>query len=112
MITYRVYFRNAGSIAGRQDFTANDDGEAGATADVLCRACSDRCDAVEVWDGIRCVVPPHAPRSRLAELTERRQQAMIDLEDTIQRSAFAVAGSERLLKQGAELRARLRPLAG
>ena len=106
MSTYRVFFRSASRIVGRHDFVAPDDQAAVTIADVLCDACSDRCDAFEVWSGDRCVLG-HKPRSpRTAEvILGRRQDAVIELEEMMQRSSWAIASSEKLLKCVEELRA-------
>ena len=106
MSTYRVYFLGSSGIAGRMDVVADDDDDAVATANVLCDACSDCCDSFEVWSGVRRIVgrTPSAPLSSGAG-RERWQAAIIVYEQAIQRSQWAIANSQRLLKRTAELRA-------
>ena len=103
---YRVFLRNGPNIVGRHDFTADNDQAAVTTADVLCDACSDRCDSFEVWSGARCIAgrTPHSPRS-VDVIIGRRQQAVIDIEDAIQRSEWAIASSQKLIGRLDELRA-------
>lgn len=105
MSTYRVFFRSASQVVGRHDFDAPDHQAAVTTADVLCDACSDRCDAFEVWKGDQCIVG-HTPRSpRSAEvILGRSQDTVIECEDAIRRSSWAIASSETLLKRLDELR--------
>jgi hypothetical protein len=103
---YRVFLREASGIVGRHDFVAWDDHEAVAMADILCDACSDRCSSFEVWAGGHCIITPRAPRSLagIEGIQERRQEAVIEHEDAIQRSQWAIASSKRLLERLTELR--------
>ena len=88
MSIYRVYFREASGIVGRHDFVAGDDQEAVSMADILCDACSDRCSSFEVWEGGHRILAPRTPRFRagVEGIQERRQEAVIEHEDTILRS--------------------------
>ena len=99
MGTYRVYFRNASGIVGRHDYVADDDQEAIVIADCLCDACSDRCNSFEVWQGDHRVVAPRTPRSARSEteITAKTKAAIVECEEAIQRSQWAIAGSQRLL---------------
>ncbi len=114
MRTYRVYFRDGVGIVGRHDLLALDDREAIALADILCDACSDRCSSFEVWRDRNIVATRRMPRSPLGsqEIALMRQQAIVDHEDAIQRSNWAIASSGRLLKKLAELRAQLPRMPG
>ena len=107
MSIYRVYFREASGIVGRHDFVAWDDQEAVSMADILCDACSDRCSSFEVWEGGHRILAPRTPRFRagVEGIQERRQEAVIEHEDAILRSQWAVARSKRLLEHLTELRA-------
>ena len=106
MRTYRVYFRDPSGIVGRHDLVVVDDREAVALAGVLCDACSDRCTSVEVWRDQHIVATQRIPQSppAVGEIVERRQQAVIEHEDAIQRSNWSIASSERLLKRIREFR--------
>ena len=113
MDTYRVYFRNPFGIVGRQDLRAGDEHAAVALADILCEACSDRCESFDVWRGIHCVVErraPRFPRQSVDAITAEGRSVLIACEEAIQESQWSIAGSERLLMRLAELRARSRPL--
>jgi hypothetical protein len=105
MSTYRVFFRNGRSIVGRHDFTADNDQVAVTTADILCDACSDRCDSFEVWNGDHRVIglTLHSPRSADVILG-RSQETIVECEEMIQQSEWAIASSEKLLKRLDELR--------
>jgi len=112
MDTYRVFFRNAFGIVGRQDFRAGDERAAVAMADILCEACSDKCDSFDLWRGVRCVVQqraPRFPRLRADAIAPEGQSVLIECEEAIRKSQWTVASSDRLLIRLAELRARSRP---
>lgn len=111
MDSYRVFFRNAFGIVGRQDFLAGDERAAVAIADILCEACSDKCDSFDVWNGVRCVArqrTPRFPRLSTDAITAEGQSVLIECEEAIRKSQWAVASSERLLIRLVELRARSR----
>jgi len=113
MDTYRVFFRNPFGIVGRQDFLARDERAAVAMAEILCEACSDKCDSFDVWRGVQCVVERRAPRfPRLSTdaITAEGRSVLIECEEAIRKSQWRIATSERLLMRLAELRARSRPL--
>jgi len=106
MSTYRVYFRETTHIVGRQDFTADDDQSAVTMGDVLCDACSDRCDSFEVWNGDHRVVGRSLHSSRSADVILGRCQAsIVKCEEAIQRSQWVIAKSKKLLERLDELRA-------
>jgi hypothetical protein len=112
MGTYRVYFRDCTRIVGRHDFNANDDQEAVTIADVLCDACSDRCDAFEVWDGDRCVVGRTLPSPRAADvILGDVEEVIMQSGEAIHRSEWFIASSEKLLQRLEEPRASNPPLA-
>jgi len=110
--TYRVYFRNDFGICGRDDFEVKDDRTALTIAGLLGHACSDACTSFEVWQGTRQVsgVRRLAPWPYLTfyELSAKRQALVIEREEVIKDSAFAIANSRRLLKQLDEARSKLR----
>ena len=103
---YRVFFRNGPNIVGRHDFTADNDQAAVTTADVLCDACSDRCDSFEVWSGARCIVGRTSRSPRAVDvIMGRSQQSIVECEDALQRSDWIIASSKKLLDRLDELRA-------
>jgi hypothetical protein len=72
MTVYRIYFTTFnGRIVGRHDFAADDDATAARIGYVLFEACSDACQAFELWEGSRKV------RSR----RRRRRVSSSDLTD-------------------------------
>ena len=115
MGTYRVYFRDATGIVGRHDLVAADDRQALALANALFDACSDRCSSFEVWRGENIVLTRHIILQSpfgVREIVETHQQAVVEHEDAIQRSKWAIASSKRLLARLAELRSRGHRMAG
>jgi hypothetical protein len=99
---YRIYFRSPTRILGREDFEPPDDATALYIADVLGEACSDVCSSYELWKGSRRVDvvpnrPVHRPLISAAAVRERRQASVIERDDAIQRSDWAVARRRRLL---------------
>lgn len=105
MGTYRVYFRDSSLIVGRHDFSADDDQSAVTIGDVLCDACSDRCDAFEVWNGDHRVVglTPRSSRS-VDVILGRAQASIVKCEEALQSSEWIVARSRKLLERLEELR--------
>jgi hypothetical protein len=112
MGTYRVFFRSGSNIVGRFDLCAKDDQAATALAETLCEACSDQCDAFEVWNGGHCICAGRTPRSlrRLDDIQEKTQASIVEWEETIQRSQWAIAGSQKLLARLNEGRAQTQPV--
>src|SRR5690348_13100135 len=106
---YRIYFRDGGGICGRDDVDAEDDGTALTIAEFLFEACSDSCNGFEVWHKTRQVWDranslPRATLS-LTELSLKTQAQVLEREDAIQRSNWAIARSRRLLRRLSSLRA-------
>lgn len=107
MAAYRIYFRSATTIIGREDFEAGDDQGAMAVAWLLWDACSDLAHGFELWQGSRELCERRGPlRAALsaAEVTERMQASVVETEEAIQRSKWAIAQSRRLLSQLAQAR--------
>ena len=106
MSSYRMYFRDGPKIVGRHDFTADNDQAAVTTADVLCDACSDRCDAFEVWNGDRRVIGLTPRSDRSADLIMgRSQKSIVECEEAMQQSEWIIAKSKKLMERLSELRA-------
>src|SRR2546423_11412684 len=103
MATYRIYFRNSSGIVGRHDFIADDDETAVAMAEILCDACSDRCDSFGLWMGDRCIAEQRPGPLTVDAIVENRQAAVIEHEEAVQRSQWSISNSERLLARIAEL---------
>lgn len=101
---YRVYLYGAtGSFAGRHEFEAGDDLTAMTVAEHLCDACSDICETFQLWDGARSVdisfsKTPH-PAVPLEQISLRFQNSMIESEEAIRRSDWAIARSKRLVER-------------
>jgi hypothetical protein len=106
MRSYRVYFRTAwGTIGGRDDFMAEDDGTALSIAAMLYDACSDVCETFELWDGIRRV--DIAARSGTAltveQMDEDLEGIVLEHEIALRDTIWAVAQSRRLLERTQQL---------
>src|SRR5439155_11507546 len=111
MATYRIFFRNSSGIVGRHDCTADYDEAALAVAEVLCDACSDRCDSFGLWIGDHCIAEERPRPLTVDAIIENRQAAVIEHEEAVQRSQWSISNSERLLARIAELGAQSRALA-
>ena len=84
MADYRMYFLAADRIEARQDFQADDDIDAIRLAQVLCEACSDRCDSFELWREKRKVDTAQGSQpASVAELTQAHQQLVLETEEAI-----------------------------
>ena len=106
---YRLYLYGGGDIRGRHDFDAEDDVGAVKVAELLFEACSDRCSAWELWQGARVVhisPKPCLPPLALGYVTHRMQQSVLDSEELILCSKWAIATSRRLLDRYQDLRSR------
>ena len=110
MPDYRLYFMDAkGAIKAREEFTAPCDEDAAAVSAVIADACSEHYARYEVWSFARLVVKgPNvgtAPLTvSLEEMRRSRQELALHLEDSIQRSRWRIAQSQRLLEKTNELR--------
>jgi len=97
-IEYRLYFRGPTGIIGRDDFGAGGDAEALAIAETLFDACSDLCTSFDLCQGGRRVPVRSNPSSMSADhIRERAQAIVIEREEVIQLSRWAIAKSKRLL---------------
>jgi hypothetical protein len=106
--TYRVFFRNEHGICGRDDFDVDDDDTAFTIAALLADVCSDQCTNFDLWQGTRLIrriqrLPPQ-PRVSLSELSEKHQALVVEREEAIRNSDFAIASSRRLLRRLDEVR--------
>jgi len=72
-------------------------------------ACSDICEAFELWQGRREIhgaQQPHHSTARLADLIEAHQRVTIDREEAISRSKGMIARSRRLIATLDEVKSR------
>ncbi|MGE0223696.1 MAG: hypothetical protein AB7S57_10570 [Acetobacteraceae bacterium] len=103
---YRLYLLTSDKhIRAGQSFAAQDDSEATAIGATLYDACSDEFAGYEVWRGP--VMLKHgrpAGITGLEEIIQARQQSLLDLEDSLQRSFACVHRSRRLLETTDRLR--------
>jgi hypothetical protein len=104
----RLRFVDDDLILGQFDFQAGDDVEAVETAEILFHACSDRCRFWEIWEGEMFLVG--GPQDigvpmQASDLAERRQEQIIEYEEAILLSKWAIASSERLLEELNKLKA-------
>lgn len=100
MAVYRMYFLAADRIRAREDFEADNDIDGIRIAKVLCDACSDSCDSFELWQEERKVggAQRFQPVS-FAELSHAHQQIVVEMEETILTSNWAIARSRRLIER-------------
>ena len=99
MDEYRVYLRDGmGFIRARQDFTAAGLTEAIEISSFLFDACSDECRSYELWSGTVLIGQnlTSSPPVRLELLNEARQNHVIELEETLHQSKWAITKSARL----------------
>ena len=100
MARYRVYFVNwNASIAGRDDFDAEDDAQAAVIARLLRNACSDRCAGFELWQGAHRVDTLLPKGFDIKELSARVQDIVLERELALRDSKWSIADSQRLLEQ-------------
>jgi hypothetical protein len=105
---YRLYFLSD-HVVGQFDFQADDDDRAVETAEIIFDACSDSCRSWQIWEGdVFLVSGPlrlHGAQLRTKGLTERRQEHIVECEEAILRSEWAIASSERLMAELDEFKA-------
>ena len=76
-VTYQIYLLADGRTQAREDFPADDDVAAIRIARALYDACSDVCEAFELWQGkreIRAAQRTNHATVRLADLIEGPRQ--------------------------------------
>jgi len=100
MARYRVYFVNwNASVAGRDDFDAEDDAQAAVIARLLRHACSDRCAGFELWQGARRVDTLLPKGFDTKRLSSRLQDIVLERELALRDSRWSIADSQRLLEK-------------
>lgn len=109
---YRLYFWAAGRIVGRQDFDAENDRAASAISVQLFDACSDKCEAYDLWSSQRRVPVGSPPLKRVSldALSAIHQETILRVEETICFSQWQIAQSQRLLTKLDNARHKTEPL--
>ena len=101
MSAYRICFRAAGEICGREEFLADDDVAASRIARVLYDTCSDVCDSFELWQGQREIFlesqPPHQTLY-VVDLIEAHQRVVRDTQERMSASKWMIARSKSLIE--------------
>lgn len=107
MATYRIYFVDkTDHFRAAQPFEAPDDSEAVRVAELVHDACSDVAPHFELWRGTKPVATSRgrSPAPDLATVIRQRQEQVLDLEDSLQRSYSSLARSHRLIERSNALR--------
>lgn len=112
MTAYRLYFLDAnGGIQARQDFVAEDDGEAHAISGLLWRACADCYRGYELWQTTRRIA--HESMTSLSaafaapaidQLGRNLQMRLLELQEALLGSHWRAAQSTTLLAATESLR--------
>jgi hypothetical protein len=98
-------YRYSYVISGCETFAADDDAAALAIARSICDAASDLCDMFELWDGTRQIDQSRLVALQASAILQRRQEHVIEVEEALFDSGWAIARSRRLLARLNELRA-------
>lgn len=106
---YCIYLYSvSGSMLGRHEFEAQNDRSAMAVAEHLWDACSDVSESFELWDGPRRVDSEFSrmpcPSVSAEQVMTASQGSLVEREETLRRSFWALARSERLLQRIRELK--------
>jgi hypothetical protein len=109
MVWFRLYFLDwRGRISARDEFEAEDDDSAITIAVMLHEACADCSPSFELWRGASRLVPPGTspskPSQSIAEVTLKTQETVLEREELLQQSYWAIAKSKRLLARLERLR--------
>lgn len=99
MINYRLYcYDRTGSLVCRDDFEAENNGEAKAIASAICDACSDVHHRFELWKGDLPIDGGETLCSvlRVGGLSDRARKTVIDHEKALMESSWRVCESRRL----------------
>ena len=105
---YCIYlYGTSGSMLGRHEFQAENDRSAMAVAEQLWDACSDVSASFELWDGLRRVDADFSrmpcPSVSAEHIMMASQVSLVEHEETLRSSFWALARSERLLQRIHEL---------
>jgi hypothetical protein len=99
----RYFMAEGRRVVGQCDFRAESDAAALDVAQPVFDACSDRARSFEVWHGAR-LMALGAGSMTLKAIIDKRQTQVIELEERIRDSKWAVASSQRLLQRLKELK--------
>jgi hypothetical protein len=91
-------------ITGREEFEAENDAAALAVARSIRDAASDLCDAFELWDAGRQIDQSRMATLQTSVVTAQWQDHVIQAEEALLKSGWAIARSRRLLARFDELR--------
>ena len=92
------------SIAGTQEFEAENDAAALGIARIIFDAAGDLCDAFELWDGTRQIDQNRVATLRTSAIIARWQEHVLCAEEALLSSGWAIARSRRLLARFNEMR--------
>jgi CheY-like chemotaxis protein len=99
--TYQLCFRIDGRIVGRDDFVVTDLELAKAIAWTLFDACNDNCTGYELWRDTKLVAALAGHQTAFMQsadaVRERCQGLVVEREEAIRDSRWAIASSKRLL---------------
>lgn len=101
MAEYRIYFLDSnGHIQARQGFVAENHTDAIESSAFVFDACSDCCVSYELWSGNQLVLQNSTklPLTQVESLSAAMQLRVLDLENTLHQSHWAIAKSARLLR--------------
>ena len=95
-----MYFLASGRIRAAEEFDAGNDINAIRIARALYDACSDMCEAFELWQATRLIRtrPPPYRGVALSDLSEAHQRLVIEGEEMIRASHWTLARSRRLIE--------------
>jgi hypothetical protein len=95
-----MYFLASSRIRAAEEFDADNDINAIRIARALYDACSDMCEAFELWQATRLIRtrPPPYRGVTLSDLSEAHQRIVIEGEEIIRASHWALARSRRLIE--------------
>ena len=90
-------------ITGREEFEAENDAAALAIARTILDAAGDVCDAFDLWDGTRQIDQSRMATLPTSVVTAQWQEHVIQAEEALLKSSWAIARSRSLLKRFNEL---------
>lgn len=100
MASYRIYFVGERVIRGRHDFEADGDQNAIQIAYALLDAGSDDCRSFDLWQATRRIFLPRLVEpTTFDELSAASQQRVVETEEQIVHSEWAITRSRRLLEK-------------
>lgn len=101
MGAFVLRFRRDGAVVGQHRLDTNDPESARHVAVIVAQACSDACDSVELWEGGYRI---DAVMGSAEIVNARTQRQVVETEEALCNSGWAVARSEQLLARLRELK--------